>query len=149
MCTNMGGRGGSSGLSGGGKAPAFEGSEKQVKWANDIVENAKKSLAKEVDSVEHPSVFSARAEEVERAKIIAGITNSVLQKLSSVWSAKDVIENRNELEKYPYSALGIKIRGTKGLKIGDTLYGFSDLKKSSAKKEFENKVIEYLKKKKG
>lgn len=146
---------GSSGFDKGGskKSQEFEGSEKQVKWANDIVEKAKKSLQIGVYEVENPSWGSVRPEEVERAKIVSEITNNVLSNLSSAWSAKDVIENRDGLERYPYSVFGIKML-KKELRIGDRLYGFStysysDLKKSSVKKEFENKVIDYLKKKKG
>lgn len=45
MCTNMGGRGGSSGLSGGAivKLPELQGSEKQVSWANSIREGYAKN----------------------------------------------------------------------------------------------------------
>lgn len=162
----MGGRGGSSGL-GNVKKPQFEGSEKQVKWANDIIDRAKitleDSLKNSIELNEYLHISDKEKSNIETEKILNEIANNTLSNLSNSWSAKDVIENRNHLNprgidhnsvidirqtlgiferaKYPdFIVKSIKVRD------GGNIYDMEKLKSSkSERKKLEKELLSYLK----
>lgn len=122
----------------------FEGSEKQVKWANDIVDKAKTAFENEIKEME--SDHNINLELLENRKNLTDIITGVLSKLSSVWSAGDVIENRSGLEGGKLETFGIRsFGGGRKIKVGDKSYEGSDLKDVKVKKEIENYVLEHLK----
>mgnify|MGYP001030470475 CR=1 FL=1 len=167
----MGGRGGSSGLQSNNKAPEFEGSEKQVKWANDIVAKAKDSLDSALQELKeeyeramkrgkNKSVIEYLKNELELEAILNKISKNVLSNLSRSWSAKDVIENRFDLgygKSSPNIAHMQEMLGIFASDKGDTAnvlgsykeYSIEKLRKnSSQRKKFESELIEALKKRK-
>lgn len=121
----------------------FEGTEKQTKWANDIVERTQKNFEDEIKQAESDAY--ANKDAVEIYKNLTGIITNVLSNLSSVWSARDVIENRAGLERMDFETFGVRSwGGGRRIKVGDASYEGSDLKDSKVRKELENSVFEYL-----
>lgn len=122
----------------------FKGSEKQIKWANDIVDKAKKAIENEIREAESDKY--ADPDVLENNKNLYGIVTNVLSDLSAVWSASDVIENRSGLERGDLEAFGIKsFGGGRKIKVNGESYKGSDLKDENVRKEFEEKVLDYLK----
>ena len=125
----------------------FKGSEKQIKWANDIVDKAKNAFENKVKEAESDKY--ADPEVLENYKNLYGIVTNVLSHLSSVCSASDVIENRLGLERGDLQAFGIKsFGGGRKIKVNGESYKGSDLKDENVRKEFEKKVLDYLRSKK-
>lgn len=119
----------------------FKGSEKQIKWANDIVDKAKKGLENRIKEAEN----YADSDALENCKNLCEIITNVLSNLHSVWTAGDVIENRTGLEQGKLETFGIKsFGGGMRIKVDGTSYRGSDLKDESIKKEVEEKVLNYI-----
>lgn len=125
----------------------FKGTEKQIKWANNIVDKAKKAFENEIEEAE--SDKHTNPDVLENYKNLYGVVTNVLSCLSFSWSASDVIENRFELEQRNLEIFGIKVfGGGRKIKIDGKSYKGSDLKDENVRKEFEEKVLDYLKSKK-
>ncbi len=125
----------------------FKGSEKQIKWANDIVDNTRKAFENKVREAESDSYTNPKV--LKNYKNLYEIAENILSNLSLAWSAGDVIENRNGLESGDLEILGIKVfGGCARIKVDGRSYKDSDLKNSETKKEIENRAIDYLKNKK-
>lgn len=128
---------------------SFEGSDKQVMWAKDIVNKAKNFFDSEIARLEadvEKGYFTKT--ELENSKILSEISTTVLSNLASVWTAKDVIENREYIGcknvASIWERMGIKRRGNI-LKIDSDAYSYQDLKDPDRKKELERKALQYLK----
>lgn len=121
----------------------FKGSEKQIKWANDIVDKAKKAFENEIKEAESDEQIDPNA--LENYKNLYEIATNVISHLPSVWSASDVIENRFELEGKKLGIFGIKVfGGGSRIKVDEKFYKGSDLKDENVRKALEEKVLAYL-----
>lgn len=129
----------------------FEGSEKQIKFANDIIERAKSLLDDEIKDLESDVIKGMKVEStLNNPRILTEITKEVLSNISEVWSASDVIDKRlilNGMSSGPvWEILGIRRRGSK-LKIENGgSYSYTDLKNDNTKKEFVKEVLQHLRK---
>ena len=98
----MGGRGSSSGMGGGGSRsgsrnlPNLSGSEKQVKWANDIRGSALDTIELNIKSSrDYLKRFKNDFDSQVKVDLYESARETYLKKLRSVTSAKDIIDNRN------------------------------------------------------
>lgn len=174
----MGGRGGSSGLSGVGKAPEFQGSEKQVKWANDIVKKFLSDLKDDEEKfnrmqtkrinekIEKGHDVEDLKADLEAYKTASNVIADIAKSLSLALSAGEVISRRSNLKDDGYKwmlddvgisrSLGIytepkRYRDYKVIGTGTFGKGYDLDKMKSSKKlrnDFVKEALEYLKKNK-
>lgn len=96
----MGGRGSSSGMggsrSGARNLPNLSGSEKQVKWANDIRRSALDTIELNIKSSrDYLKRFKNDFDSQVKVDLYESARETYLKKLRSVTSAKDIIDNRH------------------------------------------------------
>lgn len=102
MCTNMGGRGGSSGLRGGSSGlinvssmPKLSGSEKQVKWAEQIRNNAINSVNSNIKLANERYEKYKTDSYLDTANAYKQIANQLDSTLNNITSASILIDKRN------------------------------------------------------
>lgn len=97
----MGGRGGSSSRSGGGgraSLPTLSGSERQIKWANDIRDEALTSASFIVrDAGSKLGLYAPNSVPAVSVSAAKEMRKQLIEGLSKVTSASKIIDNRNSL----------------------------------------------------
>lgn len=127
----------------------FSGTEKQVKWANDIINRAKDRFDKELVQIREDVLHGQPQSILDNAEILTKIVKDILSDLPSVWTAKDVIDNRECMDNcntgVVWEKLGIRRRGN-SLKIGESSekYSYDFLKDENNMREFEKMVLQFL-----
>lgn len=126
----------------------FTGTEKQIKWANDIINRAKNRFDKELVQI-RDDLCGQPQSILDNAEILTKIVKDILSDLPSVWTAKDVIDNRECLDScntgVVWEKLGIR-RRENNLKIegSSEKYSYDFLKDENNMREFEKMVLQFL-----